>query len=185
MTEKTISQKSLQNLYLSNQESRKLTREALEMALLLILENKPLKQITISELVAKAGVSRNAFYRNYKSKEANLEAILRIIIRRVFHGIKNFNLKTQAPQAWIYLLREAKKEVFVLRLIFAQRMERLLTNIVSKRLKAYQRYKKKDDCNYTNSFWSNAIVSVLSNWIADDMRIPEEELAAIGLPLFQ
>ena len=26
--------------------------------------------------------------------------------------------------------------------------------------------------------------TVLSNWVADDMRIPAEEVAAIGLPLF-
>lgn len=95
MTEKTISQKSLQNLQVSNKESRKLTRESLETALLLLLlEKKPLNQITISELVAKAGVSRNAFYRNYKSKEAILESILTQIVRRIFRGIKNFNLKT-------------------------------------------------------------------------------------------
>ncbi|MDO4964683.1 MAG: TetR/AcrR family transcriptional regulator, partial [Streptococcus gallolyticus] len=34
MTEKTISQKSLQNLQVSNKESQKLTRESLETALL-------------------------------------------------------------------------------------------------------------------------------------------------------
>ena len=48
MTEKTISKKSLQNLKVSNKESRNLTREALETALLLLLEKKTLNQITIS-----------------------------------------------------------------------------------------------------------------------------------------
>ena len=96
MTEKTISQKSLQNLQVSNKESRKLTRESLETALLLLLEKKPLNQITISELVAKAGVSRNAFYRNYKSKEAILESILTQIVRRIFRGIKKFRFKDTA-----------------------------------------------------------------------------------------
>lgn len=184
MTEKTISQKSLQNLQVSNKESRKLTRESLETTLLLLLEKKPLNQITISELVAKAGVSRNAFYRNYKSKEAILESILTQIVRRIFRGIKNFDLKTQLSQAWLFILTEAKKEANVLRMIFEQHLEKLLTSIVSKRLKAYQRFKKKHDSRYTNSFWSNAIISVLSNWVADDMRIPAEEVAAIGLPLF-
>ena len=184
MAKKTVSQNSLQNLQLSNQESRHLTRESLETALLLLLKTKPLSQITISELVARAGVSRNAFYRNYKSKEAILEIILKNIIRRIFLGLKSFNLKTQASQAWLFLLTEAKKEAQVLRLIFEQHMEKLITNIVSKRLNAYQRYKRKEACYYTNSFWSNAIVSVLSNWVADDMRTSEEELAAIGLPLF-
>lgn len=184
MTEKIISKKSLQNLKVSNKESRKLTREALETALLLLLEKKTLSQITISELVAKAGVSRNAFYRNYKSKEAILESILTQIVRRIFRGLKGFDLKNQLSQAWLFILNEAKKEAQVLGFIFEQHLEKLLTSIVSKRLKAYQRFNKKHDSHYTNSFWSNAIISVLSNWVADDMRIPAEEVAAIGLPLF-
>lgn len=184
MTEKIISQKSLQNLQVSNRESRKLTRESIETALLLLLKKKSLNHITISELVTKAGVSRNAFYRNYQSKEAILEAILTQIVRRIFRGIKHFDLKTQLSQAWLFILTEAKKEAVVLQLIFEQRLEKLLTNIVSKRLKTYQKFKKKHTSHYANSFWSNAIISVLSNWVSDGMRASAEELAAIGLPLF-
>src|SRR3712207_8891074 len=76
MAGKPISKQSLQNLAHCNQESRRLTREAIEIALLSLLEKKPLGHITISELVARAGVSRNAFYRNYSSKEDILECLL-------------------------------------------------------------------------------------------------------------
>lgn len=74
MTERKISPKSLKNLYQSNKEANQLTKESIETALLFLLEKKELKQISVSELVQKAGVSRNAFYRNYKSKEEILEA---------------------------------------------------------------------------------------------------------------
>lgn len=73
MAERKISPKSLKNLYESNKEANQLTKESLETALLFLLEKKELKQISVSELVRKAGVSRNAFYRNYKSKEEILE----------------------------------------------------------------------------------------------------------------
>lgn len=73
MTKRRISPKSLKNLYQSNKESNQLTRESIETALLFLLEKKDMAQISISELVKKAGVSRNAFYRNYKSKEEILE----------------------------------------------------------------------------------------------------------------
>ena len=65
MSESSISQKSLQNLSQYNKEHRRLTREALETALLALLESKELASISISELVKRAGVSRNAYYRNY------------------------------------------------------------------------------------------------------------------------
>ncbi|MDG3132035.1 TetR/AcrR family transcriptional regulator [Streptococcus suis] len=74
MADRNISPKSLKNLYQSNKEVNQLTKESIETALLFLLEKKDLKQISISELVRKAGVSRNAFYRNYKSKEDILEA---------------------------------------------------------------------------------------------------------------
>ena len=110
MTDKAISKRSLQNLTQFNQEARQVARESMEIALLTLLEKKPLGDITISELVTKAGVSRNAFYRNYNSKEAILEHLLTTMIRRIFHGLKQFDVKTQAYQAWLYLFNEAKKE---------------------------------------------------------------------------
>lgn len=109
MTDKAISKRSLQNLTQFNQEARQVARESMEIALLTLLEKKPLGDITISELVTKAGVSRNAFYRNYNSKEAILEHLLTTMIRRIFHGLKQFDVKTQAYQAWLYLFNEAKK----------------------------------------------------------------------------
>ena len=73
MAERKISEKSLENLKRSNQESNAITRESLEISLLQLLDKKDLKKITISELVERAGVSRAAFYRNYESKEELLE----------------------------------------------------------------------------------------------------------------
>ena len=49
--------------------SNRLARECMVTALMQLLENRPLSTITVSELTAKAGVSRMTFYRNYSSKE--------------------------------------------------------------------------------------------------------------------
>ncbi len=73
MAKKNISPASLKNLIRSNSELNKLTKESIETALLFLMEKKDFNKISISELVKKAGVSRNAFYRNYKSKEEILE----------------------------------------------------------------------------------------------------------------
>ncbi|EZM57851.1 hypothetical protein Z176_01062, partial [Streptococcus pyogenes ABC020046230] len=88
MTDKALSKRSLQNLTQFNKETRRIARESMEIALLNLLEIKPLGDITISELVTKAGVSRNAFYRNYTSKEAIIEQLLVGVIRRIFRGLK-------------------------------------------------------------------------------------------------
>lgn len=183
MSDKIMSEKSLQNLRQCNREAKTISRESLELALLDLLEKKSLTQITISELVTKAGVSRNAFYRNYKSKEDILFPIITKFIRRLFQGIKLFDLHTQANQAWYFLFSEAKKEERLLKIMFRNHLQQVVIQIVTKRLKAYQRWKATQQSHYTRLFWSNAIVSVLANWIKDGMVIPAEEMAKMGLPL--
>ena len=59
--------KSLQRL--PNNKANRITREALCTALLYLMETKSFDEIRISELTRKAGVSRQAFYRNYSSKQ--------------------------------------------------------------------------------------------------------------------
>ena len=68
MSEKTSQMQNLPIVRYSNAESKRITRECIESALILLLENKSFADISISELVKRAGVSRTAFYRNYESK---------------------------------------------------------------------------------------------------------------------
>lgn len=54
---------------MSNEKRNTYVIEHLTNALLQLLEEKPIKEISISELVDKAGVGRASFYRNYHCKE--------------------------------------------------------------------------------------------------------------------
>ena len=60
--------------------SNRLARECMVTALMQLLKTRPLSAITISELTAKAGVSRMTYYRNYSSKEDIFAAHLRDIL---------------------------------------------------------------------------------------------------------
>ncbi len=54
----------LKGLRLSNEETNRLTRESLETALLQLLQEQDIRDISIEALVQRAGVSRMAYYRN-------------------------------------------------------------------------------------------------------------------------
>lgn len=183
MSEKVLSQNSLNNLKQANFEAKQVTREALETSLLHLLEHKTMAQITISELVTRAGVSRNAFYRHYKSKEEIFTKLLSRTLQDIFRGLSQFDLKTQVVQGWSYLLSEAKKHAQVFRLAFQHQFQQLLTSSVAKRFRAYQRLCQKKCSSYTTSFFSNAIISMLGKWIADGMVVSIEEMASMELPL--
>ena len=146
MAERKISEKSLENLKRSNQESNAITRESLEISLLQLLDKKDLKKITISELVERAGVSRAAFYRNYESKEELLESIFQSTVSKITKSLEGYNFKTDLYQIWVYLFKEAKKEARIISLAVDYNFEKLLTKAVyeflEKRSKS-QKYKLK------------------------------------------
>lgn len=113
MGERKISPKSLKNLYESNKEANQLTKESLETALLFLLEKKELKQISVSELVRKAGVSRNAFYRNYKSKEEILEIYYERTssnLKKKWHDLQDKVQKDGVKQRFADFVQEQKRK---------------------------------------------------------------------------
>jgi len=172
MSERRISEKSLENLRKSNQESNLLTREAIETALLQLLEKKDLTKISISELVKRAGVSRAAFYRNYDSKEEILESVFKRSVHNIMEQLHHYDLKTDLYLVWVHLFREARKEARVI----VQAMQEFLEKYHGK---------SKGVSSYLHSFWSSAIVSVLLKWIKDGMKVPAEKIADLRLPFFK
>ena len=182
MSERKISSRSLENLTISNQESNRLTKEALEISLMQLLEKKELAKITISELVHRAGVSRAAFYRNYTSKEQMLEEIFGKTVQKIMDKLGQFNLRTELYQVWIILFKEAKKEARLISLAVDYNLEKYLTQAVFNFLEKRQQ-SKREASSYIHSFWSSALVSVLSKWIKDGMQVPAEKIASLGLPL--
>ena len=186
MSGRKVSEKSLANLKKYNQESNLITRESLEISLMQLLEKKELKKITISELVERAGVSRAAFYRNYTSKEEILEGIFKNTVQGITAKLERFNFKTEMYQIWIFLFKEAKKEARIISLAIDYNFEKLLTQAVFDFLEKRNRSEngRKTVNAYMNSFWSSAVVSVLSKWIKDGMKVPAEKIASLGMPLF-
>ena len=182
MSERKMSSRSLENLIISNKESKRLTKEALEISLMQLLEKKELAKITISELVHRAGVSRAAFYRNYSSKEQMLEEIFGKTVQKIMDKLGQFNLRTELYQVWIILFKEAKKEARLISLAVDYNLEKYLTQAMFNFLEKRQQ-SRREASSYIHSFWSSALVSVLSKWIKDGMQVPAEKIASLGLPL--
>lgn len=68
-----MNQKQLDTLRRNNEETRDFIRSCISYALLVLLKDEKIHDISISKLCNVAGVSRAAFYRNYKSIEDVLE----------------------------------------------------------------------------------------------------------------
>ena len=70
-------------LKLSNEKSRQITRNSILGALVLLAAEKPFEKITVTEIVDRAGVSRTAFYRNFKSKTDVVKELDNLIVKLV------------------------------------------------------------------------------------------------------
>ena len=68
---------------MTNQESKNLTRESIKIALIQLMQQHSLDEITVTALLERAGVSRAGFYRNYPSKEAVLDEIFQNFYNKI------------------------------------------------------------------------------------------------------
>lgn len=80
-----LTKKQIETLKRNNEESNYITREAIQDALYLLMDKHDYQDITITQIIKKSGVSRSAFYRNYKSKED----VIKDILTDLFHKIES------------------------------------------------------------------------------------------------
>jgi len=68
-------------------------KEALALALFRLLETKTITQISVSEIIKLAGVSRSSFYRNFDTKEQILSDYIQYCYREYFkkHPVISLN----------------------------------------------------------------------------------------------
>lgn len=73
---------------MDNSEKNQLVKKQITAALLAALETKELKDISVSQIAADAGVSRISFYRNYQDKEDVLRTYMEQFMAGRMNGPK-------------------------------------------------------------------------------------------------
>ncbi|MFA9413536.1 MULTISPECIES: TetR/AcrR family transcriptional regulator [unclassified Streptococcus] len=164
--------KTLDYLHRSNQENHQLTKEAIETALLLLLEQKSLKKIAITELVERAGVARNSFYRNYSSKEN----VLRVMLKERFAQLASTNVAKfqENRQAGLLGLFQFIAADF--------RFYQLLLAEGLRELEAYRyqpiAFEEPDQQTYyRNRFVAAGITRVICDWLGEKNPQSPEDMA--------
>jgi AcrR family transcriptional regulator len=64
-----LTEKQKETLKRNNEESNFVTREAAQEALFLLMKEQDYEEIRITDIIRRSGISRSAFYRNYKTKD--------------------------------------------------------------------------------------------------------------------
>lgn len=151
-------------------------------AQLLLMKDKPLDEIPITAIVAKAGVGRGTFYRHFKSKED--------VIRRFFeHNEEDFHermegLKPQSKEDCRQVLvtafsmfREQKDKIVAL---IRSDFSWLYLAMLRDGLGAFAKRFCGDDevsLRYLPSFLAGSLLGVTMTWLSNGCNTSDEEMA--------
>lgn len=165
-------------LHRNNEESNVFVRKRIEGALIQLMETKPFAAITVTDIARRAGVSRNAYYRNYASKEAILAEYLDGLIETVNRTLTAYDPITQTHKAWLALLAEVRAIAPQYRLLLKAGYGGRITDAMQRHMN-HGPSAAETGPHYAARFWSGAICAVLEQWVVCGMDAPEEELADV------
>ena len=157
-------------------------REALGQALVRLMERKPFAQITITEIVQLAGVSRSSFYRNYQEKEDLLCEYIHTLYLDYFR-------REQVPAR--LTSPEAATDFLLPRFRFI-RQHHTLFRVLSDHHMMYPFFRRsesdlvlllcgqdRDLSPYYRAMCAGACAGIIQCWADNDFRESEEEMAAL------
>ena len=156
-------------------ESSTLARECLKTALLALMKEKSYKDLSVAELCRKAGVSRMAFYRNYRiindlfretAEDLNWE-----IVRTLGSPFRKGTGTDWYVQTF-RLIREHREEVAVMFQEEFQFAWMQVVNALAVHDPAFSTEKK-----IQRLIWCGGFENIVAHWLNNGMAEPPEEIA--------
>lgn len=163
------------NLRRHSAESNALARECLKTALLSLMREKSYKDLSVSELCRKAGVSRMAFYRNYR--------IINDLFREAAEDLNGEIVRTLGSpfrkgtgSAWytqtFRLIRQHREEVAVMFQEDFQFAWMQVVNALAVHDPGFSTEKK-----IQRLIWCGGFENIVAYWLNHGMRESPEEMA--------
>ena len=158
------------------------TKQNVVNSLLTLLDEKPMDDITISELTQKAGISRMTFYRNYSSKEDILSEHFRDVLARYKkdmgekHGQGNYYDKKNIIHCFEYFY--AQREF--LESVIKRGFDYIFLSMVDKYImKTWWKHGDGQQKAYCLHAFAGALYNLYISWALNGYKETPEEMADI------
>lgn len=164
--------------------------EAIYDAFFLLLKEKDIEKITVSDIIKKAGIVRSTFYNHYENIPALVTAIEDKTIQDIFSLMETFHPKNDRDVCKSYfsticdytmtnpflanLLRSPRGDVF-----FEKAMtmfHRYVSNVMENTTPSHH---SKDEFSYMIACTIGSTLGVLHKWTREDFQVPKEFIADI------
>lgn len=165
-------------------------KEAVFEALLQMLSTKSLDEISISQLVKKAGICRATYYRNFDSKEDILIQYMNLIYEEFFKN-SNYTYERKSNESaynFIYhrlcFIKKHKNFFIILN------KENILYSVLYQTDLTYLQhlfqYQQQDDIleSYQVAIGVGTTTAIINEWITNGFKETEQELASMFIAIF-
>ena len=168
--------------------------DAIYDAFFLLLKEKDMEKVTVSDVIKKAGIVRSTFYNHYENIPALMQAAEDKTIRDIFTLMESFHPKDDKDLCRSYYLaicNYTRKNPFVANLLQSPRgdafFEKAMTMFhqyvaeVSDNVAALHR---RVNFSYFIAGAIGTTIGVLHKWTAEDFATPAEDIADILSGIF-
>lgn len=172
-----------------NKTENPLLKECLFTALIMLMDQKDFKDIKISEIAQKAGVSRMTYYRTYDSKEDILIQYFEDQSKEMIREIKNQPNITEL-QFFTLLFTYFKQHAHMMEYLFKADLlrevnERFIEFVTHLYEHSDQHLCDESHKTYEIHFISGGLFMILLHWIENGMKESPEEMAQMTIHMFR
>ena len=161
------------------------TKERIENALIELMGEQPYSAISASAIAKRTGLSRQGFYLHFKSKDEVLLSFMLRLFSQLMDSVDRAGASTVEELVATYTA-EVRRRKEALSLLAVNDLGVSLSYAFIRELNkrppvlSCQRAPGDDsELRYLNTFWVSAFIAVYTQWFADGMKMPEEELIRI------
>ena len=169
--------------------------DAIYDAFFVLLKEKELEKITVSDVVKKAGIVRSTFYNHYENVPALMEAAEDRTISDIFQMMESFRPKNDRDMCRSYFLaicNYTEKNPFVANLLKTPRGDAFFEKAITMFHKyvteltsaSPNRRQSKETFSYLIAGVIGTTIGILHKWISEDFKESPDALADILAQIF-
>ena len=169
--------------------------EAIFDAFFLLLKEKELEKINVSDVIKKAGIVRSTFYNHYENIPALLTAAEDKTIHDIFKMMESFHPQNDHDMCHSYYLaicNYTMKNPFLANLLQSPRGDAFFEKAIT----MFHQYitevtpstistpKEQNEFSYVIAGAIGCTIGILHKWTAEDFKTPAEDVAEIQAKIF-
>lgn len=161
------------------------SKNSIEAALLALMGERPYRDITIGEITARAGLSRQTFYLHFADKEDVLSRYLLGVFDGVMRRVETERVASVSELVATYTTIVAENAAFF-KILAENNLTGLVCRLYSERLVTLppvlwrrRESRRAPEIRYCNAFWVAAFVETYALWLLADMQTERGELNRI------